>query len=530
MNVGFVDDMHRMDREAMDGYGIPETVLMENAGRAAASLVSAIAPQGKRVCVLAGSGNNGGDALAAVRHLVNGGYTVTVFLLGNPQHRTESCLTMLRPLRRMSVTLHEWSDENGETELRAALRDSDAVLDGILGTGFHGTLRPAIDRVIRMVNASKKPVIAIDIPSGVNADTGEVKGTAVRASATAVLALPQPGHFLSPGADYAGKQVIDTIGMPHPLLENPEIRASILDETCIASLLPVRPRAAHKGVCGRILIVAGSRGMTGAAALSSSAVLRGGAGIATLAVPKSLNAILEEKVTEVMTIPVEDEGKGYFPADAAVDVSNLAAGYDGVLLGPGLGRTEETCCFVRRLVSKLDMPLLLDADALYAFTDHTDELRAYSAPLVLTPHLGELARLLGTKIPDLRQNLPSAVRKAARDLNAILVAKSECTIVAYPDGHLYFSVHGNSGMATGGSGDVLAGTIAAFVKQADPETAPLVGTYLHGFAGDLAAEQFGEGLIASDILHAIPKALMHFRQRQNKRNSTTVLDNITLED
>lgn len=510
--------MRRIDKSAAEDYGLPELVLMENAGhRTAEAMADMLAPiAGKTICVLVGSGNNGGDALAAARHLVNMGAKLKIFIVGDSAHFSASTATMHGILVKMGLELKALESDRDWDKLHFALKFADGVLDGILGTGFAGELKKKTLRLIEDVNAAGRPVLAIDIASGIEADNGRVSTVAIKATRTLTLGLPKVGQLLSPGADHTGELIVDDIGIPQALLEE-NIHQALLDDAMAATLLPPRPRAAHKGSCGRILVIAGSRGMTGAATLAASAALRAGAGIVTLAIPESLHDLMEIKLTEVMTQPIpEAEGlPGIFAGEAALArLLALAESYDAVLIGPGLGRATETQELVRLLAAKVNKPLVMDADALAAFSAHTDELSGLPQVPVLTPHLGEMAMLLGVTVDELKGTLLSIVREAAREYQCIFVVKSECTLIAYPDGDAFFTTKGNSGMATAGSGDVLAGTIAGLMRQTESALAPLLGVYLHGLAGDIAYEAQGEGLIASDILASLPQALRELRARQ----------------
>ncbi|WP_303105908.1 NAD(P)H-hydrate dehydratase [uncultured Mitsuokella sp.] len=508
MKLSLVQEMREIDRRAGEEYGLPELLLMETAGGKVAEAAIAMlgTVKGRQISIAAGSGNNGGDAFAAARYLANRGAAVKVFLAGNPEHIKHSPAVMRDVLTQMGIAVHTLTEKRDMDRLRLSLHFTDLIIDGLLGTGFAGAPREKMREVISMLNASGKPILAIDIASGVEADTGKVASVAIEAARTVTLGLPKPGHYLSPGADHTGKLSVSDIGIPYPLLTDDAMRQELLDERLAASLLPARIRAAHKGTCGRILVVAGSRGMTGAAAMASQAALRAGCGIVTLAVPASLQPLLAVKLTEVMTKPLL-ETDGVLGGEGALDeLLALAGDYDGVLMGPGLGRAPQTMELVRAFAMAYDKPLVLDADALYAFRNHGAELAKCPQPPVITPHLGELVGLTGLTVPDLREDLLGFVREAAQEYRAILVAKSECTLVAYPDGRVYFTTVGNPGMATAGAGDVLAGTIAGLIEQTGSNQAPLVGTFLHGRAGDLAYARLCEGLVATDILQALPEA------------------------
>lgn len=521
MKLSLVEEMRRIDKEAVERYGIPELLLMENAGHQAAESMEKLLGGAleKNICVLAGCGNNGGDAMAAARHLANHGGKVKVFLMGSPERLSPSAAINYKIICNMGLEVQPIEGERALDKLRVLLkRFTDGILDGILGTGFQGELREAVAKLVETVNASGKPVVSIDIPSGVEADTGKANRGAIRANVTISLGLPKVGHMICPGAEYTGELMVDDIGIPTQLLESEEIKQELLDDGLAKTLFLRRPMDVHKGSCGRILLVAGSRGLTGAAALASMAVLRSGGGIATLAVPESLHDIMEGKLTEVMTQPIPELTPGVLGGDRAMGtLLELADAHDAVLIGPGLGRKKETGDLIRSFAANIDKPIILDADGIYAYHKHPEELAKLKHIPVVTPHLGEMAALLGITVPELRESLLPMTREAAKEYRAVFVVKSECTIVVYPKGEAFFSTKGNPGMATAGCGDVLSGTIAGLVKQTEDGLAPLAGVYLHGVAGDLAYENKGEGLIASDVLRYLPEA----RRRLGKTYEST---------
>ena len=507
MKIALANQMREIDRRAIEDFGISEIVLMENAGRKVAEAVcQALETVSKKsICILSGSGNNGGDALTAARYLSNLGARIKVFLIGNKNHRTESLNIQMKTLRAMGIELQVLETDRAWERLQVTLRFSDAIVDGVLGTGFVGQMRPAVLRLVRLINSTNKPVISVDIPSGVEADSGQVGESAVNATYTVTLGLPKFGHYICPGASYVGKLIVDDIGIPSQLL-NDDIHQTIIDDELAVTLLPARPKDAHKGSVGKILVIAGSRGMTGAATLASEAALKAGAGLVTLAVAESLNPIFEVKLTEVMTAPLSEVKAGLIGGDKAVSqLLNLTEKVDAVLIGCGLGREKETLEMVQKIVETVDKPLILDADALYAYNGKLDSIKICKQIPILTPHLGELAALLGITVEEARSNLIEIVRNAAKEYRAIFVAKCESTVVAYPNGEIFISALGNEGMATAGCGDVLAGTIAGLMKQTP--FAPIAGVYLHGTAGDMAFTEKSDGLIASDILNNLPVAM-----------------------
>ena len=511
MKVALAKQMHEIDRSAVEEYGLPELSLMESAGHRVFEAMKKFFGNvnKKSICVLAGIGNNGGDALVAARYLSNAGARVRIFLIGNKDHRTQSLKVQMKILRGMGVELQHIEGERDWERLQITLKFSDAIVDGILGTGFSGQLRPGASRLIRLANTAKKFIIAIDIPSGVDADSGAVGESAIQADCTVALGLPKVGHYICPGASHVGKFVIDNIGLPAELLSD-EIHQTLVDDELALTFLPTRPKDSHKGTCGKILIVAGSRGMTGAASLAAMSAMKVGAGLVTLAVPESLNPIYEMKLTEVMTAPLDEVKQGIIGGDKASEkILDLAEKVDAILIGPGLGRERETQALVKKIVAEVDKPLILDADAIYPFNAKADELKACKQIPILTPHLGELAALLNIPVEKLRGSLVSEVRRVAQEYRAIIVAKCEVTIIGYPNGEIFISTLGNSAMASGGCGDVLAGAIAGLMKQTP--FAPLTGVWLQGTAGNFAAEKNAEGLIASDVMNFLPAALKKLR-------------------
>ncbi len=520
MKIASAEQMKRIDYEAINTYGIPEIALMENAGHETAVAALNLCQQSgnntainkKNFCIIAGCGNNGGDGFVAARHLINMNVKVKVFIIGNLEHLSPSAKINYDVLSNLKAEIYNIVSERDWTRLQIALTFSDCIIDALLGTGIYGELRENVKKCIDILNSSNRPILSVDMPSGVNANTGVVNPTAVNATETLTFGLPKIGLITYPGNNYTGKITVKSIGLPQPLLQQQEIMQESIDYDFVKTHLPKRPLDAHKGSCGKVLVIAGSLGFTGAAVLSSTAVLRAGAGISTLASAESLYDILAAKSTEVMTKPLPEIMPGILGNSAVNVLNELAKDYDTVLIGPGLGRQEETCKMVREFATKTDKQLIIDADGIYAFSLASAELKNIKRPPILTPHLGEMANLLHITITELKQNLWEIARKTAKLFNAVFVIKSEKTIVAYPDGNIFVTTVGNPGMATAGSGDVLAGCIAGLAAESlhssGNYSAP-VGVYLHGFAGDLAAQHGIAGLIAGDILSNLPQARRH---------------------
>lgn len=509
MRIVTAAQMRDIDRESSEVYGIPELVLMENAGVQVANEVEALftSVQQKKICLCCGSGNNGGDGFVAARHLANGGAKVKVFLLGDMQHVSEAAQTNLDVISNMNIDILQIASDRDWDKVQVSLAFADALVDGLLGTGFQGELRESAEKLIHMINAAKKPVVAIDLPSGIEADTGAVAAAAVAASVTVSFGLPKLGLLFYPGAPYVGKLMVDGIGIPHQLLEDKAIQQQLIDVALVQKILAKRSPTVHKNSCGRVLAIAGSAGLTGAAALASQAALRSGAGVVTLAVAESLQAVMAVKLTEVMTQALPEIGYGILGETALPRLLELAREYDAVVIGPGLGRHPATQQLVRDFVRQSEAPCILDADAIHAYRGAGEALGEAKAMPILTPHLGEMAALLEISVPELQTDLLATARRAAGAYNSVFVLKSEKTIVVFPDGMVSVTTTGNPGMATAGSGDVLAGTIAGLKAQnMSAANAALAGVFLHGFAGDLAANKGMTGLIAGDILAALPAA------------------------
>lgn len=509
MKISSAAQMRQIDTDAINVYGIPEIALMENAGRETANEAIKLCNGStkKTFCIIAGCGNNGGDGFVTARHLLNAQAKVKIFIVGNTEHFTPSAKINYNILMNMQAEIYQITTERDWNRLQIALTFSDCIIDALLGTGIHGELRENMQKCISILNSSNRPILSVDIPSGVNADTGAINPIAVKATITLTFGLPKIGLIMYPGCNYTGKIIVNSIGLPYSLLRQTTIKQEAIDYDFVKNHLQKRPRDAYKGSCGKVLTVAGSLGLTGAGVLSSTAVLRIGAGISTLASAESLYDIFATKLTEVMTRPLPEIKPGILGDSALAVLTELANDYDTVLIGPGLGRNDMTCKMVRDFATSINKPLVIDADAIFAFSQAPDELKNVKQTPILTPHFGEMATLLHISIDDLKQNLWEITRKAAEYFNAIFVLKSEKTLIAYPDGNIFVTTVGNAGMATAGSGDVLAGTIAGLVaEKLSGNMAAPIGIYLHGLAGDIAGENGQAGLIARDILAHLPQA------------------------
>jgi NAD(P)H-hydrate epimerase len=509
-------EMAALDQRAIREGRVSGAELMERAGT---RVVEAIRQRWEgledlEVVVVCGKGNNGGDGLVVGRLLRRAGVRVQVFLAAPRQAVQGEARHHLERMEEEGLSALPLAGEEELPALDRALEGADLAVDALLGTGSRGAPRPELARIIEALARAGRPVVAVDLPSGVEADTGQVPGSCARAALTVTFGLPKLGQLFYPGKGYCGTLVVADIGLPAPA-PNPEAVHLISGEG-VARLIPRRGPEAHKGSCGLALVVAGSAGMSGAAALAADSALLAGAGKVILGAPASLHDILEIKLTEVMTRPLPELRKPRCLSLRALgEILPLLAGAQCLALGPGLGRHWETGELVRRLLGRVGVPVVLDADGLNAFAGQADRLKDRSAPLVLTPHLGEFARLAGMGAQEVRRDLIGAARQFATVHRLVVVLKGSPTLVALADGRVLVNPTGNPGMATAGAGDVLTGLIAGLIVQGcTPENAACVGVYVHGTAGDLARAQQGEwGMKAGDISRALPQAMAEAADR-----------------
>ncbi|HWR39387.1 MAG TPA: NAD(P)H-hydrate dehydratase [Patescibacteria group bacterium] len=502
--------MRGIDHQAIHQYGIPGVVLMETAGNAVARRIVEVLSTAadKKICVFAGKGNNGGDGYVIARFLQSQGARVKVFLVGSRQEVSGDARVNLDVIERMGMEICEIKDTTKWDIIGVAVSFADCLVDALLGTGFNGELQGVMLKTVELINRSGKPVFAVDIPSGVHADTGQIGGSAIKATYTVSLGMLKPGILLYPGAEYAGEVTLAELGIPSAVIAEQEIRCNLLTAATVQRLLPQRTANSHKGMWGRIVVVAGSRGFSGAAALAATGALRAGAGLVTLAAPAGIQGILATKLTEVMTRALPETPGGGLDLTAVEEVRQLAGGADVLALGPGLGTQAETRELVREVLRTVSCPLVLDADALNALVGYTEELAQIEALAVLTPHPGEMARLLRVSIDDVQKDRIGVTQRAASAWNCIVVLKGARTVVAFPDGEVFLNSTGNAGMASGGTGDVLTGVIAALIGQGlSSHDAAVCGVYLHGLAGDIVAQNGMTGLTAGDLAAALPAAL-----------------------
>lgn len=511
MKVVTNQQMKEIDRKAIEEYGISGLTLMENAGLRIFQNLKDIYPdlRLKKIIIFAGSGNNGGDGFVVARHLFNYGTKVKVLLLSPFNKIKGEAGANLNIIDKMGIEIIEVEAVKQE-EIQENIQNSDLIIDAILGTGLQGRLTGLQAKITDLINIADKEVVAVDVPSGLNADTGKIEGPCIKATNTITLALPKIGLLLYPGASYAGKITVEDIGIPSHLLKNEKLKVNMVTKEMARMFLPLRATFAHKGSFGRVLMLAGSVGMTGAAFLASEAAIRSGAGIVVLGIPQSLNPIMEVKLTEVMTLPLAETEKQSLSEDAEEIILNIMKNFSVLGIGPGISRQLETQRLVRKIVEKSTIPLVVDADAIYALSEDHEILKNIEAPLVITPHPGEMAKLIDKDINYILDNKLDIAREVAQELGVVVVLKGARTIIADKDGEAYINIGDNSGMASGGSGDVLTGIISSLIAQGANELhAAVTGVYIHSLAGNLARDIKGErGMIAGDILSQIPQAFI----------------------
>lgn len=512
--------MREADRRTIEDIGIPAIVLMENAGRQVVAAIEARFDgfESLRVSVLCGPGNNGGDGFVAARVLAERGLDVGVFLLGQTADVKGDARTMLSILRNLGQDVVEIRDASTWELHGSDVLGADLIIDALFGTGLRGPLSGLAETVVADVNAAPRPVVAVDLPSGISADGPDLPGPVIDAVMTVALAAPKLPLLLPPGERLAGTLVVADIGIPEPIIDAVEgARITVLTREAMRSLIQPRSQDSHKGDYGRILIVAGSRGKSGAAHLAAMGALRSGAGLVTVATPSSVASIVATLGAEYMTLPLPESPDGTVTT-AGVDLI-LGAHADIIAIGPGLGQSAEVGEFVRTLVERTGVPLVLDADALNAYAGRATDLVARDGvDIVITPHPGEMGRLVGLGVEEVQAHRIDIAREFAQSHRLHVVLKGHRTIVASPDGSVAINLTGNPGMATGGTGDVLLGAVAGWFGQLlDAESAAHLAVYLHGLAGDLAEADEGEvALIAGDIVSRLGDALLELTARRRK--------------
>ena len=509
------EEMRRTDRIAIDEMGVAGLDLMERAGSEVGRVVrDRIGIGGQRIAVLCGKGNNGGDGFVAARWLASRGALTEVFLFCRAADLKGNAAVNFARAREASIPIREMPEREDDASAAPRIRAADVIIDALLGTGFTGVPRGRIADAIELVEGTAAAVVAVDAPSGVNCLTGGVEGRAIRAGWTVTLCRPKVGLFLYPGRSFTGEIVTVPIGAPDEAIARAGARAFLFDRDEAARLVRPRPRDAHKGHFGRILVAGGSPDYTGAPLLAGRAALRSGGGLVTLGLPASLRSLYAARVAELMTFSLADRD-GLHTAEGAERFLDDPGKFDVLAVGPGLSRGDDPAGFVDAILARWKGPLVIDADGLHGLAGGEKRIAKSKADLVLTPHMGEMERLTGASRDEILADRTGFLRARAEELGVTLLLKGNPTLVASPDGIVSINTTGNPGMATAGSGDVLTGVIAAFLGAglAGPEAARL-GVWVHGRAGDIAADRKGEsGAIAGDQIESLPGAIRPLERR-----------------
>ncbi len=517
MRVLSAAQMREADRRTIDEIGIPSLVLMENAGRQVVAAIEAIHAEllAGKVSVLCGRGSNGGDGFVVARTLIQRGVDVGVFLFGRVAEVKGDARVNLEILGRLGLTIVEVANSEAWELHVSEVRDSTLIVDAIFGTGLNAPLHGLLETVVADVNGFDVPIVAIDLPSGLSADTHEPIGRSIDAGTTVTLGAPKLSLVLPPAELRAGDIVIADIGIPAAVIESVDgPRVDLLTRGSMRELVAPRAADSHKGDYGRVLLVAGSLGKTGAAHLAASGALRSGAGLVTVATASDCQAIVASMGPEYMTTGLESSFDGLKPqlVDHVLEMT-----HDVLAIGPGLGQAPGTQAFVRQLVARAATPLVIDADGLNALARDPDVLRGRDGRhVIITPHPGEMGRLVGMSSDEVQASRLEIARNFAVTHHVYVVLKGHRTLIATPDEKVFINPTGNAGMATGGTGDVLTGMIAAWLAQLlDAEAACKLAVYLHGMAGDLAESALGEvSLTASDVVSHIGSAILELTGRR----------------
>ncbi|CAG1772353.1 Bifunctional NAD(P)H-hydrate repair enzyme Nnr [uncultured bacterium] len=511
MKIADANAIRAIDRAAVEKYGISGLQLMENAGRGAADVILRQLGGAGKAAVLCGKGNNGGDGYVIARHLHNSGVEPTVYTLCKTGELRGDAAANAATWSKMGGETVELLSIDAVKSASAQVGKADVIVDAIFGTGLSEEAAGHYAEAIRLVNGLGRKVVSVDIPSGIDATTGAVLGEAVKAHVTATMAMPKLGLLLYPGRAHAGAVEVVDIGVPKEAVEDPSVKWNLLGPSDMTAILRPRQAESHKSSHGHLFVIGASPGMTGAVYMAGTAALRAGAGLVTAGVPESLNAILEVKTTEVMTAGLPETGRR-LGASAYEEVRRLAANKTALVVGPGAGTSEELMKLIGLILDESNIPVVIDADGLNSFAPRIASLKEKKAQVVLTPPPGEASRLLNVKVQAIQADRVGAAEKLAGMTGATVVLKGAYTVIACPGGQVFLNPTGNPGLATAGTGDILAGMLGAFLAQGyTPFEASAAAVYIHGLAGDEAKKKAGElGMIATDRLEFIPPLLTSF--------------------
>jgi len=507
------EEMRKIDEQALRLFGIPPEILMENAGSAIFHLiVSEIGLNGKKFCVFAGTGNNGGDALVAARRLIAAGAETKIYVIGEPSRFSEPAARNYELLKRINAHVEVYDEEGRIESLRREASDCDVFIVGLIGTGLTGEVSGIRRKAIEIVNEMRKLTVSVDIPSGVSGRNGKIRGVAVKSDYTVTFGLPKYGNILYPGYYYGGKLFVSKLSYPPSLLSSDEIKT----ELNYPLPLPERIKWGHKGNFGKFLAISGARFYFGAPFYTAFSFLKSGGGYSRLAAPKSIIPSIASIGREIVYIPLDETDEG------TISLSNLdkilalveEQDIDIVAVGPGMSLNSETQELIRRLIEELEKPVIVDGDGITAVSQDLDILKRRKAPTVLTPHMGEFSRLVKKSLDEIAEDPVEILRKACTELNSYIVLKGAHSLICYPDEQIFVNLTGNPGMAKAGMGDVLTGTIAAMygIGLRDLGSSTRMGVLVHGLAGDIAASEIGEdGITPEELMSHLPDAVKILR-------------------
>jgi len=512
MKIARVEEMQKLDRDAVQKYGISDELLMENAGLAVYQVIARkLGFKNRHFLIFCGTGNNGGDGLVVARKLYSNGAHIHLCILNNPEKYKDAALKNWQIIQKLNLPALIMPTIE---EIKTLIKSDNIVIDAIFGTGLTSDVKGIYFQVIQFINQNNNPVVSVDIPSGINGNNGTTSGIAMKADYTITFGLPKVGNILYPGYEYCGNLSISHISFPPDLYDSSEIKIQINNPVKI----PDRPVDGHKGSFGNALFIAGAQNYYGAPYFSSLSFLKAGGGYSRLAAPASLIPYISTRAGEVVFLPQKETNIGTISLNNYNELLECSEKMDIVVIGPGLSLQEETQALIRKLIVEIKKPLLIDGDGLTALSQELSILKARQHPTILTPHSGEMARLIKLKAQKIKEDPIYIIQEFTRNHNTICILKGAHSIIGLPDGEVYINMTGNSGMASAGSGDILTGTIAAmFTLGLSIESAVRQGTLVHGFAGDLAAHQKGEdGMTAQDILESLPRAMKIIRENQKK--------------
>jgi len=505
------DEMRQIDIQTTESFGLPSRILMENAGRGASEVLLQrfVDIKQTKIAIAAGKGNNGGDGFVMARYLAEKSLPVRVYLLTKRDAITGDAAANLYLLQKLNIPVIEILDKRDMNKYKIEMRHQTLWVDAILGTGLTSNVRGIYRDFIEFLNNSGKPILSVDIPSGLNADTGQPCDICVQAHITVTFGFAKCGHHLYPGVTYTGPLEVIDIGIPQYVADKTEPKQYLLSSDMIGDYWINRAPDAHKGTTGHLLVIAGSTGKTGAAVMTTIAAMRIGSGLVTLGIPRSLNPTLEVQILEAMTCPLPETVNGQLDESSFDIIMDLLIDKKCLAIGPGIGMGDGTYHLFGRIIKESSCPVIIDADGLNHLSGQKDLLKSLKVPVILTPHPGEMSKLTGRSVKDIQKDRIGCARSFAQAYHAYIVLKGARTIIAHPDGSVYINPTGNSGMASGGMGDVLTGLIAGLVTQGyQPEPAIHMAVFLHGMAADTLAENLGPvGFLASDVMNRIPKEI-----------------------